>query len=102
LLVTLPMIFGMTVIVFSIIRLVPGDPVLAVLGFNATPDSIAQMRHQLHLNEPIHAQYILWIKGLIRGDFGHDYRNDEAIGHLLLISLPVTSELVACRYPWPF
>jgi peptide/nickel transport system permease protein len=85
----------MTVIVFAIIRLVPGDPVLAVLGIYASPDLIDQMRQQLHLNDPIPTQYLLWISGLLHGNLGQDYRNDTPISQLLVTTLPVTLELVA-------
>jgi peptide/nickel transport system permease protein len=90
-----PMLLGMSVLVFLIIRLVPGDPVLAVLGLNATPDLIARLREDLGLNDPIYVQYVNWLTDLLRGDFGLDYRSNEPIGNLLLDRLPVTIELTA-------
>ena len=88
-----PMLLGMSVLVFLIIRLVPGDPVLAVLGLNATPELVAQLRQDLGLNDPIHVQYLHWLADIARGDFGLDYRSNEPIGHLLADRLPVTIEL---------
>ena len=87
------MLLGMSVLVFLIIRLVPGDPVLAVLGLNATPDLVAQLREDLGLNDPIYVQYATWLGDLLQGDFGLDYRSNEPIGSLLLERLPVTLEL---------
>ena len=87
------MLLGMSVLVFLIIRLVPGDPVLAVLGLNATPELVARLREELGLNDPIYVQYVNWLGDLLQGDFGLDYRSNEPIGSLLLERLPVTLEL---------
>ena len=92
---SVPMLLGMSVLVFGIIRLVPGDPVLAVLGLNATPALVAALREDLGLNDPVYAQYVNWLTDLVRGDFGLDYRSNEAISTLLLDRLPVTVELTA-------
>ena len=67
LLLVLPILFGMSLIVFSVIRLVPGDPVLAVLGLNATPDLVIRTRHELGLDMPIYVQYLQWIGGILHG-----------------------------------
>jgi peptide/nickel transport system permease protein len=93
LLLAVPMLFGMSVLAFLIIRLVPGDPVLAVLGLNATPELVARMRADLGLDDSIFAQYGDWIGGVVRGDFGLDYRSGEPIGTMLADRLPVTIEL---------
>jgi peptide/nickel transport system permease protein len=92
---SVPTLLGMSVLVFLIIRLVPGDPVLAVLGLNATPALVARLREDLGLNDPIYVQYLNWLTDLFRGDFGLDYRSNESIGQLLLDRLPVTLELTA-------
>lgn len=90
-----PILFGMSIIVFSIIRLVPGDPVLAVLGLNATPKLVVQTRHELGLDQPVYIQYVHWISNALHGDLGRDYRSDRPISDLILAALPVTGELVA-------
>jgi peptide/nickel transport system permease protein len=90
---SVPMLLGMSVLVFLIIRLVPGDPVLAVLGLNATPQLVAKLREDLGLNDPIYMQYVNWLGGVLHGDFGLDYRSDEPIGRMLLDRLPITLEL---------
>jgi peptide/nickel transport system permease protein len=94
LLLAIPTLFGMSIVIFAILRLVPGDPVSAVLGLNATPALAKQMRHRFHLDEGIVPQYVHWLGGVLRGDFGYDYRSDQAITHLLAQALPVTLELV--------
>jgi peptide/nickel transport system permease protein len=93
-LLVIPILFGMSVVVFAIIRLVPGDPVVAVLGLNATPQLIAQTRHQLGLDQPVWLQYLQWLGGILHGDFGRDYRGGHPISQLLAQTLPVTFELV--------
>ena len=92
---SVPMLLGMSVLVFLIIRLVPGDPVLAVLGLNATPQLVANLREDLGLNDPIYVQYFNWLGGIVHGDFGLDYRSDQPIGSMLVERLPVTLELTA-------
>jgi peptide/nickel transport system permease protein len=94
LLLAVPTLFGMSIIVFAILRLVPGDPAYAVLGLGASPSLVARMHKDFHLDEAIHTQYWDWLTGLLRGDFGMDYRSGQAITELLLRALPVTIEIV--------
>ena len=63
--------FGISIIAFLIIRLVPGDPVIALLGTNAGDTAlIERLRQQLGLDQPMYVQYVTWIANVIRGDFG--------------------------------
>jgi peptide/nickel transport system permease protein len=95
LLLTIPMMIAMSIIVFSIIRVIPGDPVLVILGLRATPESIAVLRRDLKLDDPIWTQYFTWAGRAVRGDLGLDYRTHENITHQLLTRLPVTLEMAA-------
>lgn len=70
LLLTIPVVFGVSLIVFSIIRLIPGDPARALAGVNATPEYIQQIRDRYGLDDPIHVQYGRFMKGLVTGDLG--------------------------------
>lgn len=92
-LLTIPAMFAMSIIVFFIIRLVPGDPVSIILGLRATPESTAVLRKQLRLDDPIWVQYLDWLGNVIRGDLGRDYRTGESITHMLVTRLPVTLEV---------
>ena len=68
--------FGITVVAFLIIRLIPGDPVIAMLGTGAgDKEMIARLREQLGLLRPLHEQYFVWIAQVVRGDFGYSYAN---------------------------
>jgi peptide/nickel transport system permease protein len=90
---TVPALFAMSVIVFSMIRLIPGDPVLVILGLRSTPENIHLLRSQLKLDDPIWSQYLLWLRHLAQGNLGLDYRTHEPIRDQLLGRLPVTMEM---------
>ena len=90
-----PLLLGMSVLVFGLMRVIPGDPAVVVLGYKATPDSIRAMRQTFHLDESLPTQYVRWLGGILRGDFGIDYRQNEPIGGMIVDRLPVTIELTA-------
>lgn len=89
-----PVLFGVSVIVFLLIRLIPGDPATAVLGSRATPQLIAQARAQLHLNEPFWKQYIDFVGGALHGDFGVSYFYESSVWSITVPRIPVTLELI--------
>jgi len=88
-----PLLLGMSVLIFGLMRLVPGDPAVVVLGYKATPDAVRALRETFHLDEPLLTQYLRWLVGALRGDFGVDFRQNEPIGRMILDRLPVTMEL---------
>ena len=91
--IMLPVLAAMSVFVFLIIRLVPGDPVRTMLGFRANEENIATIRAQLGLDEPLIEQYLDWIGGVIRLDLGQDFISNVPITTLLAERLPVTLQL---------
>jgi peptide/nickel transport system permease protein len=88
-----PLLLGMSLLVFALMRVIPGDPAVVVLGFKATPESVRALRETFHLDESLPTQYLRWLGGVLRGDFGIDYRQNEPIGRMILDRLPVTLEL---------
>lgn len=84
-------------IVFVLIRTVPGDPALAALGDSATPDAVAVFRLKHHLNDPLPAQFLVWLSGLLRFDFGLSLTiaGGIPISQLIASRLPVTA-FVGC------
>ena len=92
-LLAIPTLLAMSLFVFLLIRLVPGDPVQTMLGFRATPQNVATIRHQLHLDEPLVTQYFDWLSGLLHGDLGRDYISHAPLSELLSNAIPVTLEL---------
>jgi len=73
LLSTVPVLFGLTIIVFLIMAMIPGDPATAILGAYATPENVAKLNRQLGLDRSLLEQYLIWIGNLLQGDLGRSY-----------------------------
>ena len=93
LLLLLPVLFGTSIVIFLLLRLIPGDPAAVILGLRATPERLAIVRDELGLDLPIHQQYWQWLTNALQGDLGQDYRSNIAVTRLLRDRLPVTIEL---------
>lgn len=91
--VMIPVLAAMSVFVFLIMRLVPGDPVRSMLGFRANEENVATIRAQLGLDQPMLDQYLNWVGGLFRLDLGQDFISNVPITELLAERLPVTLQL---------
>jgi len=72
-LAVVPVLLGLTVIVFAIMALIPGDPATAILGSYATPENVARLNRDLGLDKPLVQQYFIWLENLLHGDFGRSY-----------------------------
>jgi len=93
-LAVVPVLFGVTLAVFSLLFLVPGDPVKMMLAeFVTTPDQIAQMRAQLHLDEPVLQQYGRFVWNAVRGDLGTSIRSRRPVSHEIRENLGHTVQL---------
>ena len=79
LVMTIPVLFGLTVIVFFIMALIPGDPAMAILGSYATPENVAQLNAQLGLDKPLVQQYLTWLGNVVQGDFGRSYNQNREV-----------------------
>jgi peptide/nickel transport system permease protein len=91
----LPVLLGVSVVTFSLIRLVPGDPVSVVLGPDArvTPEQIAAIRTSYGLDDPPPVQYARWLGKVLSGDLGTSFRTGRGLTQELALRLPVTLEL---------
>jgi peptide/nickel transport system permease protein len=89
LLLVVPVLFGVSVIVFLVISLIPGDPARAILGTFATPENIADVTHQLGLDRPLPIQYLIWVGRLLQGDLGRSY----------ILHKPVMDEVMTRLFP---
>ncbi len=69
----IPVLLGITVIVFLIMAMIPGDPATAILGSYATPENVERLNRQLGLDEPLWKQYFIWLGNLLQGDFGRSF-----------------------------
>jgi peptide/nickel transport system permease protein/oligopeptide transport system permease protein len=93
-LAVIPVLFGVTLAVFSMLFLVPGDPVKIMLAeFVTTPDQVAQMRAQLHLDEPILKQYGRFVGNALRGDLGTSIRSRRAVSTEIGENVSSTAQL---------
>lgn len=73
LLAVIPVLFGLSIIVFLMMALIPGDPATAILGNYATPENVARLNAQLGLDEPLPRQYLIWLGNLLQGDLGRSF-----------------------------
>ena len=90
-----PVLFGISLIVFFLIRLIPGDPAASLLGSHATPEAVLEIRTRLGLEEPVWRQYLTFMDHLLHGDLGHSYVYDSSVTSLIATSLPTTLWLLA-------
>ena len=88
-------LFLVSVVVFAATQALPGDPALAILGRSATPASLAALRLQLHLDQPVLSQYWTWITGLLHGNLGNSLAAQEPVTTLLGPKLVNSGVLVA-------
>jgi peptide/nickel transport system permease protein len=94
LLQAVPVVIGVTLVVFILIHLVPGDPARTALGTHATPKAIAQLHHEWGLDRSLPDQYRLFLERLASGDLGTSLRYGRSAGALVLERLPVTLWLI--------
>jgi len=90
---TVPVLLGVATLVFSLIHLVPGDPVQAMLGESASPQDITELRARLGLDRPLHVQYSLFLRGLAAGNLGTSLRTNQPVARAIAERLPATFEL---------
>src|SRR5919201_6040025 len=93
LLLMVPVAFLVTVIVFLLVRLSPGDPVLVYAGEERDPVAIEQIRRQLGLDQPLPVQYLAWLGHAVQGDLGRSIRTRQPVLEAVLERLPATLEL---------
>jgi ABC-type dipeptide/oligopeptide/nickel transport systems, permease components len=88
-------LFGVTVVIFGMVRILPGDPAFLILGDRATDQKAAELREQLGLNRPVLEQYWLFVSGFARGDMGQSLLYRQPVGQLVLSRVPVSLALAA-------
>jgi peptide/nickel transport system permease protein len=88
-----PVLFGVLVAVFIMLKLTPGDPATALLGVQATPEELARVRHAMGLDRPWAVQFGIWLGNVLQGDLGVSYISKKPVSELILTRLPVTLEL---------
>jgi peptide/nickel transport system permease protein len=89
----IPTLFFVSVIIFGLQRLLPGDPALAMAGEERDPAVLEQIRKQYRLNDPLPVQYAAWVAGAVTGDLGESMRLKEPVFRLITQKFPVTMQL---------
>ncbi|MDP9837977.1 peptide/nickel transport system permease protein [Neorhizobium huautlense] len=93
LLVAIPTLLIISIFVFSLQKLLPGDPILAMAGEERDPAVLALLREKYHFNDPVIIQYFRWLGGMLTGDFGISLRTNQPVLELIGQKLPVTIQL---------
>lgn len=93
LLLTIPVLFFVSLIVFSLIAIIPGDPARVMLGEEASREALEVLRKEMGLNRPLMLRYSIWMSYVLRGDLGRSVRDHRPVLETLLQKIPVTGEL---------
>ncbi len=97
----IPVLLVVSILVFSLMHLAPGDPASAILGMDATAADLERLKEELGLNLPLYEQYVRWVVGVLHGDLGRSYFMEESVGQAIAghfrptLSLALFAELIA-------
>ncbi len=91
----IPVLLGLSILIFVISRVMPGDPVRLALGPEATKEQIEQLRQEMGLDQPLHLQYVNYVKGVAHGNLGQSLRTHRDVSKDLIERFPATLELTA-------
>ncbi|WP_295811494.1 ABC transporter permease [uncultured Nitratireductor sp.] len=92
-LIAIPTLILISIFVFALQKMLPGDPVLALAGEDRDPETLERLRELYHLNDPIWMQYLMWVGDAVRGDLGQSIRTGLPVTEMVLSKLPVTIQL---------
>lgn len=93
LLAAVPMLLAISIASFLLLHALPGDPTAVLLGQEATPEAMAQVREELGLNRPLYVQYFEFLGNVLQGDFGRSYSSGRPVADELIMRVPATIEL---------
>ncbi len=88
-----PVFVGISLVVFSLIHLIPGDPAIAVLGEQATDEEVNALREEWHLNDPLWQQFGIWLLNILQGDLGRSLHTNQPVSEIIASRLPATAIL---------
>ena len=102
LLISIPVLIGITFIIFFMLNVVPGDPVTVMMREHISPDVVARVRAQMHLDDPALVRYVRFLAGALRGDLGESYKLHRPVAALILGAFPNTMVLAlwAAAFAW--
>src|SRR5919201_7002282 len=90
-----PTLFFVSILIFGLQQLLPGDPAIALAGEERDPNVVAYLRAKFHLDEPLPVRYWYWLSGVAHGDLGDSVRIQRPVSDLILEKLPVTLQLAS-------
>ncbi|MGP4105953.1 ABC transporter permease [Virgibacillus sp. L01] len=90
---TIPVIIGVTIVVFLIMQMVPGDTAQILAGEGASKEAIENLRHEYGLDRPLHVQYFDYMQGVVQGDLGLSLKNNQPVYEEIMTRLPISIEL---------
>ena len=93
--IIVPTLFFVSILIFGLQQLLPGDPALILAGEERDPSVIAYLRHEMHLDQPLPVQFFYWLTGVLQGDLGESIRIKKPVLDLVLEKLPVTVQLAS-------
>lgn len=91
-------LFLVSVIVFGLVNILPGDPAMLMLGVEATPETLEALREEMGLNDPVYVRYFDWVGGVIQGDLGYSIQDHSPVMEILVNKIPVTLELTVMSF----
>src|SRR6266705_6874586 len=89
-----PVLFGVSVVAFLLLRLIPGDPAVAMLGLGGTPAAIARIHQEMGLDKPLWEQYWIFLTGALHGNFGDSFTYRTGVFGITLRRIPLSVELI--------
>ena len=89
----IPVLLGVSVIIFTISHVLPGNPVYLFVGIDTTPEEIEAITKRLGLDKPLHEQYFIWLGNVLRGDLGDSWFTSESVAQDLIRRFPATFEM---------
>jgi peptide/nickel transport system permease protein len=100
LLYSILVLVGLSVLIFIIARILPGDPARLALGPFASQEMVTRLRHQMGMDQPLHLQYVAYVRGIFRGDLGLSFQTRRSVSLDIAHYLPATLELVLVAIIW--
>lgn len=95
LLLLIPVLFFVSILIFGMSRMAPGDPVLIMVGgHQTTPEVLQNIRVKYHLDKPVYEQYFVWLKNAVTGDLGESFKMKQSVSSVIAERLPLTIQLV--------
>ena len=92
--ILIPTFLGITLVVFTLVRAIPGDPILTILAEDYSEELAQEYREKMGLNKPVVFHYFIWLEGLLSGDWGNSLISQEPVISEIFKRLPVTIELL--------